>query len=201
MSATQNEMPNIKMLMFFNASQVKRMTDDKGGNAEKAEWVLLASFIDGMLDTVGPEAQIIDGNEVSYYYTRAIDFDNYPNEKQSGRNFISETNRAKYDSRVSVGHAVYVDGPLNTTGSPRFFGYYLENDRDRLLQLESNLFHAMRTSNEYVWVYNERMNWWGTFGEPARVPNGLEAAIGEPQQTSMPGNRLASRSTLLNLQH
>ncbi len=37
---------------------------------------------------------------------------------------------------------------------------------------EHNVYFALMTSDEYVWCYSERMNWWQD-----KVPDGAEAAI------------------------
>jgi hypothetical protein len=176
LTAVQAEMPNVKILTLMGLSVVRSQALD-GGNLEKATWALWASFIDGMLDVIGPKVELIDGNEGSYYYRTPADFDAFKTEKQQSREYVSPKNRATYDKRVSIASSVFVDGDLNLLNSPRFFGFYLPTDSERLQFLEHNLFHALRTSDRYVWVYNEHMDWWGSQGKGVRLPNGLEAAI------------------------
>jgi hypothetical protein len=173
MKTAQQEMPTIRILTLFNASIVESQVLERKGKREEAEWILLASFIDGMLSTIGPKAQIIDGNEVSYYFLQQKDFADYRAEKRSARTVISAANRDTYDRRVSIAHAVFADGTLNLLNSPRFFGFYLKTDQQRLDLLEANLFHAMKSSDEYVWVYNEQMNWWGSNKQAPYQPPGL----------------------------
>jgi hypothetical protein len=95
---------------------------------------------------------------------------------------MSPENREKYDRKVTVGHAVFVDGTLNMYDSPRFFGFYLRTDDERRQLLESNTYHALRTTDEYVWVYNENMDWWGAKGNGVQLPTGLEDLIGRAAQ-------------------
>jgi hypothetical protein len=173
LTALQGEMPDVTVLMLFGASHVKQQADDRGV-LEEAEWVLLASFVDGMLDVINPEAELIDGNELSYYNTRATDFDEWREFQQSARELISPENREKYDAQVGTAHAVFVDGLLNLLQSPRFFGYYLESDEQRQQFLEHNTYHALRASDRYAWVYNEHVDWWGTNGNGVQLPEGLE---------------------------
>jgi PA14 domain len=181
MKAVQGEMPNIKILTLFNASIVRQQANDRG-SLEKADWVLYASFIDGMLDVIDPSAELIDGNELSYYNLKSGDFDAYPADKQASREYISPANREKYDRQVKIGHAVFVDGTLNIYNSPRFFGFYLRGDDERRQLLESNTYHALRTTDEYVWVYNENMDWWGSKGSGVQLPSGVKDVMGRARQ-------------------
>jgi hypothetical protein len=176
LNAIQNEMPEVKIMTLFGVSLVKAQAEETG-NLEKADWVLLASFIDGMLDVINPKAQLIDGNEGSYYYTAAQGFSDFHAYKESAREYVSLENRTKYDQQVSVAHAVFADGLLNLWKSPRFFGYYLQNDLERQQFIEHNTYHALKSTDEYVWVYNENMDWWGSKGKGVQLPNGLEDTL------------------------
>jgi hypothetical protein len=175
MSAVQAELPTVKILTLFGPSIVKSQAEERG-SLEKADWALFASFVDGMLDVIGPQARIIDGNETSYYYTGSSDFDRYRAEKNASSAYVSPENRNKYDNQVSIAHAVFVDGTLNLFNSPRFFGLYLQTPEQRLRYLEYSVFHALRASDEYVWYYNEKMDWWGTKGSGVQLPDGLATA-------------------------
>ncbi len=181
LSAIQTELPDVKILTLFGVSIVKAQAEE-AGSLEKADWVLLAAFIDGMLDVINPQAQLIDGHEGSYYFTKAQEFDDFRAYKRAARDYVSPQNRAKYDNQVKIAHAVFVDGLLNLWKSPRFFGYYLQNDLERQQMLEHNTYHALRTSDEYVWVYNENMDWWGSQGKGVQLPNGLESLLARTAQ-------------------
>jgi hypothetical protein len=176
LNAIQTELPTVKILTLFGVSHIKAQAEE-AGSLEKADWVLLAAFIDGMLDVINPKAQLIDGHEGSYYLTKAQDFDAFREYKKAAREYVSLENRAKYDNQVKIAHAVYVDGLLNLAKSPRFFGYYLQSDLERQQMLEHNLYHALRTSDEYVRAYNENMDWWNTRGKGVQVPDGLERLL------------------------
>jgi hypothetical protein len=138
---------------------------------------LLGSFIDGMLDVINPKSQLIDGNEGSYYYTAAQGFSDFRAYKESAREYVSPENRSKYDNKVKIAYAVFADGLLNLWKSPRFFGYYLKNDLERQQFLEHNTYHALQNSDQYVWVYNENMDWWGSKGSGVQLPTGLEDTL------------------------
>ncbi len=176
LKAIQSELPAVKIITLFGVSHIKAQAED-AGSLEKADWVLLAAFIDGMLDVINPQAQLIDGHEGSYYLTSAQGFDDFREYKRRARAYVSAENRAKYDRQVKIAHAVFADGLLNLLKSPRFLGYYFENDLQRRQMLEHNTYHALRSSDEYVWVYNENMDWWGSKGKGVQLPTGLEALL------------------------
>ncbi len=176
MNAIQSQMPDVTILMFFAATIVKAQAD-AGGDLQKADWVLLAAFMDGMLDVINPQATLIDGNEGSYYYTKTQAFSDFRQFKNEAKAFVSPENRSKYDSQVKIAHAVFVDGLLNLLESPRFFGYYLQNTLERQQFLEHNIYHALQNADQYVWVYNENMDWWNTQGKGVQLPNGLESLV------------------------
>ncbi len=190
MKTVQEAKPDIKILMLFGASIVKDQARNNG-SLQKAQWVLWAAFIDGMLGVMGPKVELIDGNEQSYYVTSAADFDAYRAEKNAAADVLSQENRAVYDKRMTIGSAVFVDGLLNIYNSPRFFGFYLRNTQERQQFLEHNLFHALRTTNKYTWVYNEHMDWWGTAGKGVKTPSGLDAAIRRAVDANRKGAALA----------
>jgi hypothetical protein len=176
LSAIQSQLPEVKILMLFGASVVKAQAE-YAATLEKADWVLLASFIDGMLDVIHPEAQLIDGNEGSYYYTSASEFKDFRAYQQAARAYVSPENRVKYDKQVKVAHAVFADGLLNLLKSPRFFGYYLQNDLERLQFFEYHTFQGLQNSDQFVWVYNEDMDWWNTRGKGIQLPVGLADSL------------------------
>jgi hypothetical protein len=176
LNAIQSEMPSVKIVTLFGMAFVKWQAED-AGSLEKADWALLGAFIEGMLDVINPKARLIDGHELGYYVTNAKGFDAYKIQKQNARDFVSPENRVKYDRQVGVAHAVFADGVLNLLGSPRFIGFYFQNDLERMRLFEHNVFHGLRSSDEIVWVYNEHMDWWGTRGKGVQLPVGIEAAL------------------------
>ena len=53
----------------------------------------------------------------------------------------------------------------------KYLSTYL-TPQERLRWFEHNVYYALTTSDEYVWCYSERMNWWQN-----QIPDGAEAAI------------------------
>jgi hypothetical protein len=173
MNAWQNEYPNITVLNLFGLAIVRAQTDYYGGDQSKAEWGLWGAFIEGMLDVISPTAKLIEGNEGSYYYTKDTDFSSFRNYKYGARNLLSLENRSKYDRQMKIAYAVYVDGVLDLWKSPRFFGYYFASEAERRRYAQHNFYHALKNTDEYVWVYSENMDWWGVKGQGVSVPGSL----------------------------
>jgi hypothetical protein len=175
MRALQSEMPDVRVLTLYFVASIR--DEVESGELEQSGNALLLPFADGMLDAIGPNAQIIDGNETTYYNTNAQEFDDKAQYIRDASKIVAPENRAKYASQVKVANAAYVDGVMDLFKSPRFFGYYMNSDADRLKLLEHNIYHGLRTSDEFVWVYSESMDWWNRKGKGVVIPAGLEDAI------------------------
>jgi hypothetical protein len=183
MNAIQSEMPEVKILTLFGVSYIK-MRANQSGNLEGVDWVLLASFIDGMLSTINPQAQLIDGNEFSYYnyMPKAQEFDAFRDAKNAARTLISPENYAKYDNQVKVSEAVFVDGIMNLIVDQLLIGCHLRNTGERKLALEHHTYQALRTTDEYAWVYSEKMNWWNSPYPNFPFPTDLEPVLARASQ-------------------
>jgi hypothetical protein len=80
--------------------------------------------------------------------------------------------RAKHGVQFQVGMALYMDQVLGLRQPlEKYLGTYL-TPQERLRWWEHNVYYALATSDEYVWCYSERMNWWQN-----QVPDGAEVAI------------------------
>jgi hypothetical protein len=175
MRALQSEMPDVRVLTLYFVASIR--DEFEAGELEQSGNALLLPFADGMLDAIGPNAQIIDGNETTYYNTTAQEFDDKAKYIRDAAKILSSENRAKYAGQVKVANAAYVDGVLDLFKSPRFFGYYMNADADRLRLFEHNVYHGLRTSDEFVWVYSESVDWWNSRQKGVVIPVGLEQAL------------------------
>jgi hypothetical protein len=167
----QSEMPDARILSIWLLGTV---IDSRGWSDDPSEgnYALYAAFISGMYAGLEGNARLIDGNESSYYYLGAKDFDEAGAYLRTGIAYLLPQGQPAAERAFSLGHAVYADGTLDLWRSPRFVGYYMANDQERLDLLSHNLYHALRTSDEYVWLYNENMNWW-----TGDIPPGMEEAV------------------------
>jgi hypothetical protein len=171
----QTELPDAKILSLWLMYPILNQWDN---------YELLKPFFEGMLEAALPTVQFIDGNELSYYFLSAQEFDTSVRELRGAYSAINPALSTKYKNQVKVANAIYVDGVLNLWRSPRFFGYYLLSNSERLRLIQHNTYHGLRTSDEYVWVYNENMNYFEN-KIPAGLVNNLKAGQNK-QKTAQP---------------
>lgn len=166
MEALQSEMPAIRILSLYQLSVVASMfgVAEPGRISAQLEghhYGLLPAFIDGMLDVIGPEAILIDGNEPSYYYEDEAPYAQaHLALAQGGQRLVSPANRATYRRQSQVGMAIYYDQILGLrTPAPAYTAHYL-TPAQRLAFLEHNVYWSLTTADEYAWFYSEKANWW-----------------------------------------
>lgn len=166
MRAYEREYPGITLLMLFSfpAFELPKDPTYETAHAElenDGSLGLFASFLEGMLSAASEQARFIDGNEPSYYHLRPTDFDAARTVSlQPNQVLIAPELRAKFGRLFRFSNAIYVDGAMNLWGSARFFGYYQTSDANRRDLLVQNVFHGLRTADEFVWVYAENIDWW-----------------------------------------
>jgi hypothetical protein len=162
MQALQQNWPNMHLLLYyFDPSQ----SENKG--------YTFGAFCNGLLEGAGPNVKIINGNEGSYYHT---DSQSYVNDWQNMRvkalTKIDPKLKSKYDKIVQAGMALYMDQSLALRPPMgQYISYYMTPE-DRLKYFEHSVYWAMKTADEYVWCYSERLNWWD-----AAFPKGADDAI------------------------
>ncbi len=176
MSKVQEDLPSPVILAYFLASNQGNIEDipDAAKRSEalaKAEYGLLPSFLNGMLDAANEKAVICDGNESGYGYDTAQSFlVSYHTIHQRSLALIAPENRRKYVAQVQCAQPVYVDLCFGL-GVSNPFSALDAAQQMKFFQFE--LYNAMKTSDRYVWVYSERMNFWTGRG----LPEGLKPAI------------------------
>ncbi|HWL51075.1 MAG TPA: carbohydrate-binding family 9-like protein [Chthoniobacteraceae bacterium] len=177
----QQEMPEAVLLSLYQfclfegpAGEIN--PERRDGMLAKHPYGIYHSFLTGMLDAAAPGISFVDGNEFSYYYKEPLDFYvAYHKIKQLCQNLAGKENRVKYQSQVKVGQALYPDYllALGTWGDKRFTPAQELSEADRLRWLEHNVYYGLKSADEFVWMYNEKMNWW----EGDDIPEGMEEAI------------------------
>lgn len=176
LNALQGTLPELRLLLFYQMGLFQQFFALPDG-AERAErlsqhgYALLPAFVNGMLDVAGPGVRVIDGNENSYYYTGETDYLRaYHTIRQGGLALVDPANRARYTAQVQCGMALYVDQVMALRAG-KVLSHWMEPD-DRPKFFEHNTYWALRSTDEYVWCYSEKMNWW-----TGQIPAGLEEAL------------------------
>ncbi len=166
MRAFERAYPGITVLSLFAFSAFEAAPNSSyeaahAGLAEDGSLGLYAAFLEGMLGAASDAATLIDGYESSYNHLRPAAFDaGRTAALKDAQLFVAPSLREKFQKRFRFANAVFVDGAMNFLDSARFFGYYLKSDDDRRALIAQNVYHGLRTSDEFVWVYAEGVNWW-----------------------------------------
>jgi len=151
---------------------------------EGAWWALHLPFTLGILDAIDDDVVFIDGNEEAYYYTSALEYYKVRNEIfNDTRAIIPAGLHKKFKANYCLGHAVSVDYIAgNWAGILNGFPFRLSGQgtvltpEQRALWFEHNVYYALSTSDEYIWLYTENANWWTGLNIPEGFTEALDRA-------------------------
>jgi len=178
MTAIQSEFPDIVMLLSLAHSYVNRQPKARTRLAELDSYGLLPAFIDGLVEAAGPRVRLIDGQEQAYGYLRPSDYlRGFHDIKQRALELVPRELWPRYRDKMEAGVAVFANYQLGVYhGKPTSWPAYHMSAENRLKLFEQNIYHALKSSEEYVWLYSEHMGWWET-GYKLPTPNGALEAI------------------------
>lgn len=154
MEALQSSKSDIKIFAVWLLGLVTEQI--KYNTLETANQALLPSFFEGMMSAKNSDALIIDGNETGYWYDRASDFlasQNYL--KSKGLTLLDSSVRTVFRN-IPVSQPVFIDGLMGKTKEFNKRGYDTVQKQN---WLANNLLYALASSDDYMWVYSERINW------------------------------------------
>ena len=191
MRAFEARMPGATILSFFQVSLFERFADlseaERAQRLARESWGLMPDFFVGMLESASPQARFVDGNENAYYYTaREQYFRAFHAIRQRALALVPPELREKYQRQVRAGQALYVDQnfALRQPDTEKYLSYKMTPE-ERASWFEHNTYWALYTTDEFVWCYSERMNWWKD-----QTPPGLETAIVNARQKVAEGKPL-----------
>ena len=155
------QFPNLTLFTFYWASQCNSaFKEAHPENLENSKTGLMVSFFNGVYDGAPDTMKIIDGNEGPGYH--AADEEDYA--KITGRyhrfasSWIDPANREKFWKITSMGISFYLDSYVKRKNPGR---YNLCDKSDNPTQLlASNISHALDYTDEYVWFWCEKGNFW-----------------------------------------
>ena len=180
MRAVESEFPGLTVLTFFQLSYFSQLLvpmDPAKRQAQLAglSYGLLPAFLNGMLEAATPAVKIIDGNESAYYYTEKYPYyEVFHRVTQRAKLLIDPQLWSRYRNQMQVGQSLYVDQYFGLRAR-KVPGHYLELP-DQQKWFEHNVYYALATTDEYVWCYSERMNWWTNKDVPAGCADAIRAA-------------------------
>ena len=168
MEALQSSKPDVKVFCFWLLGLVS--VQNQTTSIEKTGMALYPFFIEGMLEGKNNLSEIIDGNESSYTYQSFVPFITVgENIRKHQSKLISKSLQKKYND-ISIAQAVYFD--ILYAKIPKFEKGFNKQTKEQWLR--DNLYYAFKTTDKYVWFYNERIDWWKN-----KVDSGLADIINE----------------------
>ena len=195
--ALQEHMPEIRVLSLFQLALFGHVVDEPDIKIRqeklRKQWMpLLPAFCIGMVEGAAPGTILIDGNESAYYYENHHKFyEAYHLIRQRALALVPEELRRKYNHNVQVGMALYIDQTLGKRTVQTISQSM--TPEEQLKFFEHNVYYALTTSDEYVWCYSERMNWWlppEKVEKDRILPPGVEKALISARQKYEQGKPL-----------
>ncbi len=177
MEAFQSEYPDITIFLTFGYCLPWA---EMGGKRELSDvsYGLLAPLLDGMLDSALPTVKIIDGYELAYPYKDVSKFEIGYKMMSEDVFPIIQADHEKYKSIFSFGFGIWMDCDW------RKIGWHTDDFSKNFYtpaEFEKTVSTAIKTADEYVWIYTETPRWWTDSGKPDKLPqeyfDALERAI------------------------
>jgi hypothetical protein len=173
MAALQDGFPGLTVFLSFGHSLPWVLSEHGRRPLSDVSYGLLAPFLDGMLEAAHGRTRLVDGYELSYGFLEARQFDEARQLVTDGVKPIVDA-PAAYRRRLQLGFGLWLDYDWRRRGwsAQEPSGNYFSPEK-----FETVLAAALRTSDEYVWIYGETPRWWGSTKPEARVPDGYVSAI------------------------
>lgn len=190
--ALQTNKPDVKILCFWLLGLIEMQSQSQP--VSETGIALYPFFVEGMLEGKNNESEIIDGNEFSYGYQNPGSFvEAGEYRRQNGSTFIMASLKSKFQ-KVSLAQAIFFD--LIYAKSSEYEKGFDKQTKERWLR--DNLLNAFKTTDKYVWFYNERINWW-----KGEVDSGVAHIITDVKNTinaqhNNKSNQISGNSLLLN---
>ncbi len=172
MTALQTEFPNIKVFLTYGYSLPLVEGAKDASKLPQIHYGLLPAFLDGMLDVANDKTKIIDGFEISYGWKQDSEFDDGVKMMRKGA-LPLVANPDKYAHFLSSGFGLWLDRDWQKLGwntkdvSKNYFPPEV---------FENSLRSALRHSDEYVWIYTQKVRWWNLQNLPPAYLKAIEDA-------------------------
>lgn len=154
--ALQSQTPNLVILCFMLLTIVNAQTEGNIENLPSSEYALLPAFLNGMLDAAHEGVTVIDGNEGAYYYDETTKYaQGYDYSYNQASWLIAPENRQRAQTQMRVGFAASFEYPYALWQDNRG-----QSDHYKQVWVEHNVYHALLTSDTYVWFYSEQIDFW-----------------------------------------
>lgn len=152
--ALQTNKPDVQILCFWLLDLFDAQSNSKP--AAQTGMALYPFFIEGIMDGINNPDALIDGNESSYWYQKPDNFIGAGEYLRDRGSKIVDGSLQSSIRRISIAQAVYFDWIYAKL--PAYNKGFDHSTMERYLR--ENLYCALKSSDKYVWFYNERVNWW-----------------------------------------
>jgi len=178
MEAFQSEYSDITIFLTFGyCLPWVQMGGEK--KLEEVHYGLLASLLDGMVDGANGESVIVDGCELAYSYKDTSRFaKTYKMMTEDVLEIVADPR--KYKSVFSLSFGVWMDNGWRQNG------WDTKNFEDNFYTpeaFEATVSTAVKTADEYVWIYTETPKWWTASGQPEKLPQEYVQAVQRALET------------------
>jgi len=173
MRAFHDGYPGLTLFLTFGYSLP--WTESGAGKKPLADctYGLMAPFLDGMVEAARGRERIVDGFELSYGYKTPAQF-------VAGRKIMKQDVQPivhdldKYQHVVSSGFGLWLDFDSGKKGwdAEDPSKNYFPSD-----VFAASVREALRTSDEYVWIYSQTPRWWSDGGTSVKLPEAYERAV------------------------
>lgn len=176
--AIESELPRCTLVTLFTYSLFRGHMDQKDPvklqeTLQGEGYGLYLPFLNGVLTAMGPGITLTDGNEPSYYYTDSESyFSVYHAMRQGALKLIPRAMVDKFLTQTQASQALYMDyvfARVPWKGIPALW----MTPEEQAQWFQHNVYYALKTADEYVWLYSEKMSWW----EDRDIPPGMEEAV------------------------
>lgn len=166
MTAFQKEFPEVVVFLTFGYSLPWAGSDSDKKPLADGEYGLLAPFLDGMVEASTHANNIVEGGEIAYSFRETAKFrEAYGRMKEQLLPMVADAK--KYQATVSIGFGIWMDYDWrNKAWDTNDFkkNYYSPET------FEASVREGLKVSDEYVWIYTEKPQWWSSNGKPGSLP-------------------------------
>lgn len=134
--AINREFPDVKILCLYGPTRT--------GFAPAWQYDLLRPFIEGMCRAAATGTEIIDGYKQFPNYREESSFKNARQDTIKGSSRTKFTDKAAFDRVMRAGFCLQLDEPVLW----------------RRKAFQTAIHYALSHTDEFVWVFSERVNWW-----------------------------------------
>lgn len=167
---------------------------------DQQEYGLYIAFVNGLLDGLPPQMQLVDGVEFGGYFCRKQAdywgvYNLYRQHLGHAGRLIAPENKGRFRAQVSIALPLYLDMYLNEPDGGHWAGaenpWYTPPSEGMTRQetLVTNTGYALETADEYVWFYGEQCRWWSASTYSVGHGEEVKTSIGKGRlwEQALPG--------------